>query len=170
MDAKDPRIGSTAGGTLGAGHVFSVFRQNNTALIGLICIICIIIVAGILYSLGEFLLYGANAVTFENLNLLYNRLEDYNIVHGNYPPQQDMKSLLKTLGLNKSDFREVLFFDISSAEYHAPSLNQEDPLKKLDDPVLSLRVKSHVFGKDERLCLKRDGGIYYRDYNPGAKP
>lgn len=165
MDAKDPRIGSTAGGTLGAGHVFSVFHQNNTALIGLICII----VAGILYSLGEFLLYGANAVTFENLNLLYNRLEDYNIVHGNYPPQQDMKSLLKTLGLNKSDFREVLFFDISSAEYHAPSLNPEDPLKKLDNPVLSLRVKSHVFGKDERLCLKRDGGIY-RDYNPGAKP
>ena len=114
-------------------------------------------------------MYGANAVTFENLNLLYNRLEDYNIVHGNYPPQQDMKSLLKTLGLNKSDFREVLFFDISSAEYHAPSLNPEDPLKKLDDPVLSLRVKSHVFGKDERLCLKRDGGIY-SDYNPGTKP
>ena len=169
MDAKDPRIGSTAGGTLGAGHVFSVFRQNNTALIGLICIICIIIVAGILYSLGEFLLYGANAVTFENLNLLYNRLEDYNIVHGNYPPQQDMKSLLKTLKLNKSDFREVLFFDISSAEYHAFNRNQEYSAQNMDDPVLSIRVKSHVFGKDERLCLKRDGSIY-RDYNPGAKP
>ena len=135
----------------------------------LFSIVCIIIVAGILYSLGEFLLYGANAVTFENFNLLYNRLEDYKMVHGEYPPQQDMKSLLKTLGLNKSDFREVLFFDISSAEYHAPSLNPEDPLKKLDDPVLSLRVKSHVFGKDERLCLKRDGGKY-RDYNPGTKP
>ena len=169
MDAKDPRIGSTAGGTLGAGHVFSVFRQNNTALIGLICIVCIIIVAGIFFFWGEIKLYEDNARAFGNMNILYSRLEDYNIVHGEYPPQQDMKSLLKTLGLNKSDFREVLFFDISSAEYHAPSLNPEDPLKKLDDPVLSLRVKSHVFGKDERLCLKRDGGIY-RDYNPGTKP
>ena len=129
----------------------------------LLSIIGIIIVAGILYFLGEFILYGCNACTFENLNLLYSRLEDYNIVHGEYPPQQDMKSLLKTLGLNKSDFREVLFFDISSAEYHAPSLNPEDPLKKMDDPVLTIRVKSHVFGKDERLCLRKDGSKYFSD-------
>ena len=80
-----------------------------------------------------------------------------------------MKSLLNTLSISKSDFEKTRFFDISSAEYHAPSLNPEDPLKKLDDPVLSLRVKSHVFGKDELLCLKRDGGIY-SDYNPGTKP
>lgn len=129
----------------------------------LLSTIGIIIVAGILFSLGEFKLYGDNACTFENLNLLYSRLEDYNIVHGEYPPQQDMKSLLKTLGLNKSDFREVLFFDISSAEYHAPSLNPEDPLKKMDDPVLTIRVKSHVFGKDERLCLRKDGSKYFSD-------
>ena len=163
MDAKAPRIGSTAGGTLGAGHVFSVFRQNNTALIGLICIICIIIVAGIFFFWGEIKLYEDNARAFGNMNILYSRLEDYNIVHGEYPPQQDMKSLLKTLGLNKSDFREVLFFDISSAEYHAPSLNPEDPLQNLDDPVLSLCVKSHVFGKYQRLCLRKDGSMYFSD-------
>ena len=135
----------------------------------LFSIVCIIIVAGILYSLGEFLLYGANAVTFENLNLLYNRLEDYNIVHGEYPPQQDMKSLLNTLSISKSDFEKTRFFDISSAEYHASNRNQECSDQNMDDPVLSIRVKSHVFGKYERLCVRKDCSMYYRDFETGAK-
>ena len=38
MDTKEPRTESPAGATLGAGHVFSVFRQNKLTLTALICL------------------------------------------------------------------------------------------------------------------------------------
>ncbi len=128
-----------------------------------------VIVLRLMWVFGELTLKEECIQTQDNLAFVYRRLEQYHYEHGAYPPQQDMKSLLNTLGISKNNFEKTRFFDISSAEYHAPSLNPEDPLKKMDDPVLTLRVKSHVFGKDERLCLKRDGGIY-SDYNPGTKP
>jgi len=80
-----------------------------------------------------------------------------------------MKSLLNTLGMSKSDFEKTRFFDISSAEYHAPNLNQEDSAQDIDDPVLSIRVKSRVFGKYERLYVRKDG-LVGRDYNIETKP
>ena len=97
------------------------------------------------------------------------RLKQYHTEHGAYPPQQDMKSLLNTLGMSKSDFEKTRFFDISSAEYHAPSLNPEDSAQNIDDPVLSICVKSRVFGKYERLYVRKDG-LVGRDYNIETKP
>ena len=118
-----------------------------------------VIVLRLLWGFGELRLKEERARIQSNLVIVYRRLERYHIEHGAYPPQQDMKSLLNTLGMSKSDFEKTRFFDISSAEYHASNRNQECSDQNMDDPVLSIRVKSHVFGKDERLCLRRDGGI-----------
>jgi predicted ATP-dependent endonuclease of OLD family len=125
--------------------------------------------AGILFYVGELHLKQDNADTRSNLSQIYKRLEQYHTEHGAYPPQQDMKSLLKTLGMNEDDFFEVFFFDINTAEYHASNRNQEYSDQNMDDPVLSIRVKSRIFGKYERLCVRKDGSVY-RDFDTGATP
>ena len=128
-----------------------------------------VIVLRLLWTFGELRLKEDRANTRSNLVFVYRRLEQYHYEHGAYPPQQDMKSLLNTLGISKSDFEKTWFFDISSAEYHAFNRNQEYSAQNMDDPVLSIRVKSRVFGKHERLCVKKDGSMYYRDFETGAK-
>ena len=128
-----------------------------------------VIVLRLLWTFGELRLKEDRANTQSNLVFVYRRLERYHTEHGAYPPQQDMKSLLNTLGISKSVFEKTRFFDISSAEYHAFNRNQEYSDQNMDDPVLSIRVKSRVFGKDERLCVRKDGSMYYRDFETGAK-
>ena len=128
-----------------------------------------VIVLRLLWTFGELRLKEDRANTRSNLVFVYRRLEQYHYEHGAYPPQQDMKSLLNTLGISKSDFEKTWFFDISSAEYHAFNRNQEYSAQNMDDPVLSIRVKSRVFGKHERLCVKKDGSMYYSDFETGAK-
>ena len=128
-----------------------------------------VIVLRLLWTFGELKLNEDRANTRSNLVFVYRRLERYHTEHGAYPPQQDMKSLLNTLGISKSDFEKTRFFDISSAEYHASNRNQECSDQNMDDPVLSIRVKSRIFGKYERLCVKKDGSMYYSDFETGAK-
>ena len=131
--------------------------------------ILFILAAGTFYYFDVLLLKGDNFRTRGNLSQIYKRLEQYHTEHGAYPDQQDMKSLLNTLGMNENDFVKVLFFDIYTAEYHASNRTQEYSTQNMDDPVLSIRVKSHIFGRDERLCVRKDGSDY-RDYNIGTKP
>ena len=128
-----------------------------------------VIVLRLMWVFGELTLKEECIQTQDNLAFVYRRLEQYHYEHGAYPPQQDMKSLLNTLGISKSDFEKTRFFDISSAEYHASNRNQECSDQNMDDPVLSIRVKSHVFGKYERLCVRKDCSMYYRDFETGAK-
>ena len=128
-----------------------------------------VIVLRLLLTFGELTLKEECIQTQDNLAFVYRRLEQYHYEHGAYPPQQDMKSLLNTLGISKNNFEKTRFFDISSAEYHASNRNQECSDQNMDDPVLSIRVKSHVFGKYERLCVRKDGSMYYRDFETGAK-
>ena len=80
-----------------------------------------------------------------------------------------MNSLLKTLGMNDNNFEKALFFDINTAEYHASNRNQEYSAQNMDDPVLSIRVKSHIFGNPERLCVRKDGSVY-RDLDTDSRP
>ena len=145
-------------------------RKKGCVIAALIlgCII-FILAAGTFYYFDVLQLKGDNYRTKGNLSQIYKRLEQYHTEHGAYPPQQDMKSLLKTLGMNEDDFFEVFFFDINTAEYHASNRNQEYSDQNMDDPVLSIRVKSRVFGKHERLCVKKDGSMYYSDFETGAK-
>ena len=145
-------------------------RKKGCVIAALIlgCII-FIFAAGTFYYFDVLQLKGDNYRTKGNLSQIYKRLEQYHTEHGAYPDQQDMKSLLKTLGMNENDFAKVLFFDINTAEYHASNRNQEYSDQNMDDPVLSIRVKSHIFGKPERLCVRKDGSIY-RGYGTGAKP
>ena len=145
-------------------------RKNGCVIAALIlgCII-FIFAAGTFYYFDVLQLKGDNYRTKGNLSQIYKRLEQYHTEHGAYPDQQDMKSLLKTLGMNENDFANVLFFDINTAEYHASNRNQEYSAQNMDDPVLSIHVKSHIFGKPERLCVRKDGSIY-RGYGTGAKP
>ena len=51
-----------------------------------------------------------------NLSQISKYLYVYEEEHGSYPPQQDMESLLETLGMNESDFSKNRFYDLYSAE------------------------------------------------------
>ena len=67
-----------------------------------------------------------------------------------------MKSLLETLGIRKSDFRKTFFFDLYSAEYHAPAEDSNDP----EDRLITMHVKWHLFeGYDHLLFLRREGTV-----------
>ena len=113
--------------------------------------------------------------TVENMAKVRNRLEDYIMDHGSFPPQQDFESLLKTLDIQKSDFRKTLFYSIESAEYHAlegtafqllSDRTEHTVLSPQDweEKVLTLPVKRKLFGDfDELIVLRRDGSIGY-DY------
>ncbi|MBO4711017.1 hypothetical protein J5681_03775 [bacterium] len=146
-------------------------KRKKGCVIAALILVCIIFViaAGTFYYFDVLQLKGDNARTRFNIKLVYKHLEQYHYEHGAYPPQQDMKTLLKTLGMSKSDFEKTVFFDISSAEYHASNRNQEDSAQNMDDPVLSIRVKSHIFGNPERLCVRKDGSVY-RDSDTDSRP
>ena len=87
-----------------------------------------------------------------NFRLVYTRLEDYNHKNGSYPPQQDMRSLLKTLRLSDGDLFKVSI-DIGSAVYHAPK-------QKNEDPVLTIQIKPHLFRKNyEQIVMQKNDGV-----------
>ena len=116
----------------------------------------IYIAANIILYVGEAVLISDNNLTTANMIRVSLRLEAYKTEHGSYPPQQDMRSLLKTLGIQKSDFRKTFFFDLDSATYHAPPEDSTDP----EDRFITMRVKWHLFeGYDHLLFLRRDGTV-----------
>ena len=116
----------------------------------------IYIAAHIILFVGEAVLISDNNLTTANMIRVSLRLEAYKTEHGSYPPQQDMRSLLKTLGIQKSDFRKTFFFDLYSATYHAPPEDSTDP----EDRFITMRVKWHLFeGYDHLLFLRRDGTV-----------
>ena len=133
----------------------------------------IYIAANIVMAVGNAVLKSDNALTTSNMLLVSKRLEAYKTEHGSYPPQQDMRSLLETLGIRKSNFRKTYFFDLDSATYHAPPEDSEDP----EDRFITMRVKWHLFeGYDKHLLfLRRDGTVgteYLKDkaLPPAPKP
>ncbi len=116
----------------------------------------IFIAAHIILFIGEAVLISDNNLTTENMIRVSIRLEAYKTKHGSYPPQQDMRSLLETLGIQKSDFRKTFFFDLYSATYHAPPEDSTDP----EDRFITMRVKWHLYeGYDHLLFLRRDGTV-----------
>ena len=90
-----------------------------------------------------------NADITANLSLISKRLYAYQEEHGAYPPQQDLESLLKTLGIQETDFIKTYYFDIHSAEYHAPAEDSNDP----EDRLVTLRAK------DQLRFVRRDGSV-----------
>ena len=90
-----------------------------------------------------------NAYITSNLSLISKRLYAYQEEHGGYPPQQELESLLETLGIQESDFIETYFFDIHSAEYHAPAEDSNDP----EDRLVTMRAK------DQLRFVRRDGSV-----------
>ena len=97
-----------------------------------------------------------NANTTSNLSRISKRLYMYEVEHGSYPPQQDMKSLLETLGIQESDFIKTFFYDIYSAEYHAPPEDSNDP----DETIITIRPNGFTAESDAILLfLRRDGSV-----------
>ncbi len=87
-----------------------------------------------------------------NFRLVYARLEDHNKKYGSYPPQQDMRSLLKTLRLSDGDLFKVSI-DIGSAVYHAPK-------QKNEEPILTIQIKPHLFRKKhEQIVMRKQDGF-----------
>ena len=96
-----------------------------------------------------------------NLSLISKRLYAYQEEHGAYPPQQELESLLETLGIQESDFYRTYYFNIHSAEYHAPAEDSNDP----EDRLVTLRVKDHL------RFVRRDGSVgceYLKNTHAGA--
>ena len=83
------------------------------------------------------------------LSLISKRRYVYQEEHGGYPPQQDLESLLETLGIQDSDFIKTFFYDIYSAEYHAPPIDSNDP----EDRLVTLCAKDHL------RFARRDGSV-----------
>ena len=95
-----------------------------------------------------------NANITSDLSRISKRLYVYEEEHGSYPPQQDMKSLLETLEMNDSVFIKTRFYDIYSAEYHAPAVDS------YDETIITIRTKWFVPEGDACLLfLRRDGSV-----------
>ena len=92
-----------------------------------------------------------------NLSRISKGLFVYEMGHGSYPPQQDFKSLLETLELNDSDFIKTRFYDIYSAEYHAPAEDSIDPY----ETIITIRPKWFApEGSNARQpFLRREGSV-----------
>ena len=95
-----------------------------------------------------------NAHITSDLSRISKHLFVYEEEHGSYPPQQDMESLLETLGMN--DFSKTRFYDLYSAEYHAPAEDSYDP----NETIITIRTKWFVPESDALLrFLRRDGSV-----------
>ena len=91
-----------------------------------------------------------------NLSQISKYLYVYEEEHGSYPPQQDMESLLETLEINDSVFIKTRFYDLYSAEYHAPAEDSYDP----NETIITIRTKWFVPESDAQLrFLRRDGSV-----------
>ena len=121
------------------------FKHKPTAAILGCCVLLIVAAAAFwLYREAQ---YRDDVINnWSNLGRVYTRLTNYKDAHGCYPEQQDMKSLLETLELDESELYHVKMFDIRSAEYRAPKQDSETP-------VLSMRIKRHVFGKEGLFAM-----------------
>ena len=136
-------------------------KEKKGCVIAAVVLGCIltVIIAGAVWIGLELQLHQDVVRTWGNMGQVDKALFAYTLSYGCYPPQQDMESLLETLGLKDSDFQKVWFTDIKSAEYHAP----QGEIKTLNDwmaPVLTIRVRRHVFGKSELYIVQRDGMGY----------
>ena len=106
---------------------------------------------------------GDEVYTGCNLMQVYRSLDRYHAEHGCFPAQQDMKSLLKTLGLTDHDFAwnglakyraKTFFMNVKSAEYHAPSQNS-------GYPHLTLSFRNHLLGKKITYVVRNPDNIVH---------
>ena len=137
--------------------------QKILVLFGIVFSIVIAIVIAIgIWFFGELQLKQDVVNSSGNIGKIYSCLEEYKEKHGSYPAQQNMNALIETLGMNMSDFFKVYLFDIKSATYHAPTPDSEAP-------VITMRVKLHVFEKNKLLVRDKDGW-HYENIDTGTKP
>jgi len=108
------------------------------------------VVAAVAFWLYREVQYRDDVINNEgNLGRVYTRLEEFRDKHGSYPEQQDMTSLLNTLEMDESELYHVRMFDIKSAEYRAP-------VQDSDVPVLTMRIKRHVFGREGLFVIQKN--------------
>ena len=133
-------------------------KEKKGCMIVAVVLGCILtaIVAGAVWLGLELRLRMDVIGTQEKMRQVDKALFMYSMSHGCYPPQQDMESLLETLGLKDSDFQKVWSTDIKSAEYHAPPGAVKVP-DVSQDPLLTIRVRQHVFGGNQLYIVRRDG-------------
>ena len=133
-------------------------KRKKGCMIVAVVLGCVLtaIVAGAVLICFELCLHADVVGTWANMGQMDKALFMYSMSHGCYPPQQDMESLLETLGLKDSDFQKVWSTDIKSAEYHAPPGAVKVP-DVSQDPILTIRVRQHVFGGNQLYIVRRDG-------------
>ena len=136
-------------------------KEKKGCIIVAIVLVCVlsVLVAGLVWIGLELELHQDVVRTWGNMSQVEKGLFQYSLAYGCYPPQQDMESLLETLGLKDSDLQKVRFFDIKTAEYHAPQ-GEIKTRADYQEPILTIRVRRHVFGKSELYIVQRDGMGY----------
>ena len=135
--------------------------EKSSCVIAAVILGCIltVIIAGAGWIGLELQLHQDVVRTWGNMGQVYKGLFMYSMSCGCYPPQQDMESLLETLRLKDGDFGKVWSIDIKSAEYPAPQGEIKVP-DICQEPILTIRVRRHVFGKRELYIVRRDGSGY----------
>lgn len=133
-------------------------KEKKGCMIVAIILVCILtaIIAGLVWIDAELRLHTEVVRTRSKIGQVGNALHTHLLSYGCYPPQQDMESLLKTLGLKDSEFQNVRSIDIKSAEYHAPAEDSNDP----EDRLVTVRTKRHWFDDYDNLrFVRRDGSV-----------
>ena len=140
-----------------SGEILEKKEKKGCTIVAVVlgCVLTAI-VAGAVWIGLELCLHTDVIGTRANMGQVDKALFMYSMSHGCYPPQQDMESLLETLGLKDSDFQKVWSTDIKSAEYHAPPGAVKVP-DVSQDPILTIRVRQHVFGGNQLYIVRRDG-------------
>ena len=112
----------------------------------------------VLWFCLEVKMKGDLSHTAGNLRFVYRNLESYKERNGEYPPQQDMNDLLKTLNLSKNDLPSKRSFDIGSAVYHAPTTDSENP-------TITMSVGPHILSKKKhRIFMNKNTGHWENIY------
>ena len=140
-----------------SGEILEKKEKKGCTIVAVVlgCVLTAI-VAGAVWIGLELCLHTDVIGTRANMGQVDKALFAYTLSYGCYPPQQDMESLLETLGLKDSDFQKVWSTDIKSAEYHAPPGAVKVP-DVSQDPLLTIRVRQHVFGGNQLYIVRRDG-------------
>lgn len=98
---------------------------------------------------------GDLVYTMGNLRFVYMHLESYKEKNGEYPYQQDMNDLLKTLNLSKNDLPSKRSFDIGSAVYHAPTPDSENPT------FFTMSINPHILGRKKyQIVVTKSRGVF----------
>ena len=153
------------GGVVAIGRLIRAFREGvfPKQPVLLLLVLNAVILGGCTRMTEQLQMKGE--MYYCKFPLIYKSIDQYYAEQGCYPPQQDMKSLLKTLGVSDHDLAwseissgkyrvKTFFLNVKSAEYHAP-------VQDSGYPYLTLRYSKQLLGKKNTYLLRNPNNIVH---------